>query len=163
MKTAAPARVVGEIAAFERTQVLWRAGTEKLAAAAALAPDRLRAEAERLVGLGRYVSTVIATTLTCKRWWQLETALLGTADPLRAGEILDALVVVGEAEVANCEAAIPLLEADSRLGWEPSMGYLGDASHVRWKLAHLRHALDHQIPTYRESLVVDQSAQPTWS
>ncbi len=154
VKTAPPARVVGEIAAFERMQELWTDGTAKLAEAAALAPARLRPEAERMVGLGRYVSTVVATTLACKRWWQLETELLGEPDPVRAGAVLDRLLAVAHAEVANCETAIPLLEADSRLGWEPSMNYLGDAAHVRWKLAHLRHAIEHQIPTYRESLTV---------
>ena len=71
-----------------------------------------------------------------------------------ASALLDELAAVGEAEIANCEAAIPVVEADSRLGWEPTMEYLGDADHIRWKLAHLRHALEHEIPAYRASLTV---------
>ena len=157
VKTAAAARVVGEIAAFERMQALWTEGTDRLAEAAALAPERLRANAERMVVMGRYVSTVIATTLTCKKWWQLESRLAIETDPARANELLDQLEVVARAEQANAESAIPLLEADSRLGWEPSMGYLGDVRHVTWKLAHLNHTLTHQLPTFRESLTITPS------
>jgi hypothetical protein len=32
------------------------------------------------------------------------------------------------------------------------MEYLGDAAHIRWKMAHLLHVLDKEIPGYRESL-----------
>jgi hypothetical protein len=34
------------------------------------------------------------------------------------------------------------------------MEYLGDAAHIRWKIAHLQHALGHEIPAYRASLTL---------
>ena len=37
-------------------------------------------------------------------------------------------------EYANAKAALPLVEADSRLGWEPSMEYVGGPEQIRWKL-----------------------------
>ena len=41
-----------------------------------------------------------------------------------------------EAEKADCErnAALSLVEADSRLGWEPSMDYAVGPEQIRWKL-----------------------------
>lgn len=32
---------------------------------------------------------------------------------------------------------IPLVEADSSLGWEPSMFYVADREHLEWKLRQL--------------------------
>jgi hypothetical protein len=47
-----------------------------------------------------------------------------------------------------------VVEADSRLDREPTMDYLGDAAYIRWKIAHLDHALDQEIPAYRASLTI---------
>ena len=59
---------------------------------------------------------------------------------------------LGEQEIAIAEATIPLVEADSRLGWEPSMEYLGDAAHLRWKIEQARRVLTHELlPTGRRS------------
>lgn len=40
---------------------------------------------------------------------------------------------IGEAEIENTKATIPLVELDSRLGWEPTMEYRADAEHLNWK------------------------------
>ena len=39
------------------------------------------------------------------------------------------------AEYANAMSALRFVEADSRLGWEPSMEYCGGPEQIRWKLA----------------------------
>ncbi len=150
--TASARRVLGEIASLERMLAAWEDGCALLHAGSALAPAHRRADTDRLENLGAFVARCVRTTLNVKRWWRLRSELLITADPERADELLNGLVEVGEQEHVNAEAAIPLVEADSRLGWEPSMDYLGDAAHIGWKLAHLRHALDHEIPAYRTSL-----------
>ena len=48
-------------------------------------------------------------------------------------------------EYANAKAALPLVEADSRLGWEPSMDYAGGVEQIRWKL-------DRMVKTYGEGV-----------
>ena len=48
-------------------------------------------------------------------------------------------------EYANAKAALPLVEADSRLGWEPSMEYVGGPEQIRWKL-------DRMIEVYTEDV-----------
>ena len=53
---------------------------------------------------------------------------------------------IGEAEIKNAEQTIPLVQADSRLGWEPSMEYIGSEYHLRWKIRQVRQVLDNEIP-----------------
>ena len=52
-------------------------------------------------------------------------------------------------ERRNAEAAIPLVERDSALGYEPSMEYIGGADAIRWKLKHLDMMLQYSVPAYR--------------
>jgi len=52
-------------------------------------------------------------------------------------------------EIDNARAAIPLVDCDSRLGWEPSMEYMADRVHLEWKIAQVRHVLDSEIPAYQ--------------
>lgn len=150
--TAAPRRLVGEIASLERMLRTWRHGTDLLRRATRSAPGHRKPEAERMVVLGEFVGRCVETTIHVKRWWQLRTLLLTTTEVGAAEAVLDQLEQVGVAEERNACATVALVEADSRLGWEPSMGYVGDADHVRWKLDHLRHALEHELPAYRASL-----------
>ncbi|HJR51952.1 MAG TPA: hypothetical protein VJ794_12645 [Gemmatimonadales bacterium] len=81
----------------------------------------------------------------------LERRLFGDGEvqPHEAQALLDEMAALAEREIANAEAAIPLVQADSRLGWEPTMGYLTDEAHLRWKIAHVRRVLDEEIPQYR--------------
>jgi len=144
--------VPAEIVSLQRLLTRWQQGTAHLEAAAALTPARLRAEADRMVNLGRYIEHCVTTTINAKRWWLAKNRLLIEPDPARAEETLAELRAIGQEEIANAEATIPLVQVDSRLGWEPSMEYLGDAPHLEWKLAHLHHALEVELPRYAASL-----------
>ena len=44
-------------------------------------------------------------------------------------------------EIENARATIPLVEFDSRLGFEPSMEYMCDADHLYWKVECTNEAL----------------------
>ena len=55
-------------------------------------------------------------------------------------------------EIDNAEATIPLVEMDSRLGWEPSMEYMTDKAHLEWKIRQVRNVLKNEIPQYRKLL-----------
>ena len=57
-----------------------------------------------------------------------------------------------KAEMENAKKAIPYVETDSRLGWEPSMLYIGDAWHIDWKLRHSNYILEHEIGKFRKCL-----------
>ncbi|MBI2297432.1 MAG: hypothetical protein HYU66_00525, partial [Armatimonadetes bacterium] len=147
-----PDDVPTEIGLLERMASRWTEGLDRLAEAVALAPKAKQPAAERMVGLGRFILHSVRTTIHTKRWWLLKQRLLAATQPDHAEAILDDLVRLGEAEIANAEATIPLVEADSRLGWEPSMEYMTDRPHLEWKIAWMRRVLDEEVPAYRRKL-----------
>ena len=52
---------------------------------------------------------------------------------------------LAEAELENARRTIPLVELDSRLGYEPSMEYIGDKEHLLWKIETTKRALEEEI------------------
>ena len=59
------------------------------------------------------------------------------------------MTALAQAEIANAEATIPIVEADSRLGWEPSMEYIGDAAHLRWKIRQVTQVIETELRAYQ--------------
>ncbi|PYI54361.1 hypothetical protein [Paenibacillus flagellatus] len=147
-----------EIRSLERMEELWREGNAHLERALALTPERKREEGERLLGMNRFIALCVRTTIHLKMWWLLKQRLFAEPDPAAAEPILEQLARVALAEIANAEAAIPLVEADSRLGWEPSMDYMTDADHLRWKIAQVRTVLEHEFADFRKSLALTGAA-----
>ena len=72
---------------------------------------------------------------------QLRTA----GDPGEAKAILNQLIDLARAEQENARRTIPLVEADSRLGWEPTMHYMTDAEHLKWKIEQVRRVIEEQL------------------
>ena len=50
--------------------------------------------------------------------------------------------------VKNAEAAIECTDYDSRLGWEPSMEYIADSDHLRWKIAQVKYVMENELEEY---------------
>jgi hypothetical protein len=147
-----PEDLPAEIGLLERLASRWEEGLVCLRQAVALAPERQRPEALRMLGLGQFIRNCVQTTVHTKRWWQLRQRLLAEQDPEQARTLAADMTRLGEAEIANAQATIPLVEADSRLGWEPSMEYMADRAHLEWKIAQLRRVLDEEIPAYVAAL-----------
>ena len=61
-------------------------------------------------------------------------------------EMLD----ICKAERANALDTIPLVEFDSRLGYEPSMEYMCDKAHIDWKLELLEEVMEKELPAFYE-------------
>jgi len=66
-------------------------------------------------------------------------------------DVLTQLEELAEAEIANARATVPIVEQDSRLGWEPSMEYVCDKWHLEWKIRQVESAL-REIASYRQML-----------
>ena len=145
-----PAILDGEIACLEAMAARWSQGIEAMGQAVAAAPERKREEGGRMLGLGKFIGCCVRTTIHVKRWWQTRQELAGT-DAGAADEVLDRLEALGRAEIENVKAAIPLVELDSRLGWEPSMEYMADRAHLEWKLDQVEKVLEEEIPRRRGS------------
>ena len=150
-----PADLETEISLLERMAERWSEGVSHLERAAELTPERKRGNAARMLGLGRFILNSVRTAIHTKQWWHLKEQLRAEREPQRANSLLDSLVLLAEREIANAQATIPLVEADSRLGWEPTMEYMTDRSHLEWKIAQLRRVMCEEIPDYRRRLSRD--------
>ena len=53
-------------------------------------------------------------------------------------------------EKKNAEATIPLVEYDSSIGWEPSMGYKTDKWRIEWKIRQLEYVIEGEINIGRQ-------------
>lgn len=147
-----PARFPVEIRTLQRMAARWAQGLEQLTAAAAVTPVRKQARLSELRNLGQFMLHSIYTTIHLKQWWLLKRWLLMESAPDKVNTILDQMVQLAAAEVANAQATIPLVEQDSRLGYEPSMEYMCDRAHLEWKITIVRRVIEHEIPEYRKSL-----------
>lgn len=147
-----PEDVPAEIELLHRMLARWEEGLERLEKAIAVAPAKKRPAALRMLGLGQFIRHCVLTAIHTKQWWLLRQRLWEETEPQQAQVILEEMVRLGEAEIANATATIPLVETDSRLGWEPSMEYMTDRAHLEWKIAQLQRVLDEELPAYRRKL-----------
>lgn len=97
---------------------------------------------EYLINLGKYIRNTLITTANTKKWHLEKLRLTPDVDKALVDEIFANLEKILADEYRNAEETIPLVEADSRLGWEPSMEYIGHADNIRWKLSQLRYTRD---------------------
>lgn len=101
-----------------------------------------------LINLGEYICCCIVTGMHAKDWFLISSKLRIEQDRDKVLELIEDARELLLKEKENAERAIPLVENDSRLGWEPSMDYVSDAEHIRWKLKHLDYVLKSELQHY---------------
>ncbi len=141
-----------ELKALGRLAARWRGGVRALERALPLMPAGKRPAGDELLTLGRFIERMILTARNVKEWWLLNQRLLADRRPRAQEALLDALEAVARCEMENARATLPLVERDSRLGWEPSMEYMTDPAHLRWKLNQVQRVLDVDLPEYRRAI-----------
>ena len=127
-----------EIELFESQVADYRLGVRLFREIAESLPDGHRDEAMRMAALGEYLMRACITTLNLKKGriaW-------------RRGDRKEVLALARE-EYANAEAALRVVDADSRLGWLASSDYTGGRRQIEWKLAKLRSLIDSLSQTLR--------------
>ena len=150
-------RIDSELERLGRMATLWQQGIDKMSQALAITPQCKQEEGRLLLGLNQFILHTVQTTIHVKKWWKLKQALFNESSVKNAVKLLAQLETIALAEIANAEAAIPLVEHDSRLGWEPSMDYMTDPAHLCWKIEQVRSMLVSELSDYRQSLsVTDQ-------
>ncbi len=148
-----PADVPVEIRLLRRLSARWDQGLSCLRKAVEQTPERKQGKVRDLLRLGEFVRNSVVTTIHVKRWFlQQEILRAAASDGAAKRAALAEMRQIAEEELRNAAATIPLVEADSRLGWEPSMEYMTDRSHLEWKLAQVRQVLDETMPEYERSL-----------
>lgn len=115
-----------ELELLESMREKWHEGADAFDAIAASLPPLRSFKAERMAGLGRFFERTIITAINVKRG----------AIAHRAGD-KETVLALAKKEYANAKAALELVEKDSRLGWEPSMEYVGGVEQIKWKLKRM--------------------------
>lgn len=153
MRTALVAqRIPDEIQCLEKMETLFREGRAILEE---LVPELTGVRQEdclRLCNLVHYMENCTRTTIHTKQWAMLRWAIGVEGSSKKILEMHREMEKIGWAEIANAEATIPLVQADSRLGWEPSMEYIGSEYHLRWKIRQVRQVLEQEIPRYERGI-----------
>ena len=104
-----------------------------------------------LINMGKYIACCVQSGINAKRWFKLTTRFFNSESRAEITEVLDAMEELLKAEMRNAEQAIPLAENDSRLGWEPSMEYMADAEHIRWKIKQVNYIINTEIAAQRRA------------
>ena len=142
-----PARILQECASLEKMKACMEKGVKLLYAA----PDR-NEKLDRLTNLCHFIRNCVRTGLNAKNWSVLLARSNATFDIPGLAAIYDQMDALLETERQVVEDTIPLVEADSRLGWEPSMLYMTDRRHLEWKLRQLDYVRDCELANYRSCL-----------
>ncbi len=142
-----------ELRALEEFDRIWAKGQQAYRLAIAAAPDNRREALEREYNLGDFIRHAARTCYHVKKWWTLNHRLQAAADTTEGLALLDEITALLELEADNARETIPIVDADSRLGWEPSMEYVCDRWHLEWKLRQLESAR-REIDTYRGCLAL---------
>ena len=130
-------RYPNEIADLRKMLELWERGIAEVEAALDLMAPERRGAGERLYALGRFIRGAVRTTINIKEWYLANMRLLASSS---REEILGHLAELDrllDREEENTRSVLDCSGIDSRIGWEPTMGYVADRDHLNWKLRQL--------------------------
>ena len=105
----------------------------------------------KLILLAKFMRNSCRTVMNIKEHFILKQKLSIVGSKAEAEKIIDQLEDLLLRERENVLDTIPVVQLDSRLGWEPSMDYTTDEKGLRWKLTQLDYELKYKIANYRKA------------
>lgn len=151
-------RIPGDLACLEKMRALLRDGAAMLEALDKKLHGYKKADNLRLIGLVRFMEHTVTTVMHVKQWNLCRWKIRAEQDSNVLMQLMEQMIAIGKAEIENAEQTIPLVQADSRLGWEPSMEYICDERHLRWKITQTTQVIEQELPKYMRGL---ENAQKT--
>jgi len=145
-------RVPVEIESYKKMRTLINEGLD-IMEAAVVKNEKL----ERLINMGRFISNSLTTGIHAKEMYRLRNRLRASENCELSAKIAEEMEALIKAEITNAENTIPLVEADSRLGWEPSMEYMTDKEHIEWKIRFEKYILDFELPRIKKVINLKSS------
>lgn len=109
-------------------------------------PSKLR-NAQKIANLARFFARSLTTAVNAKLW-VIEKEKLSSQDPSEVKAAAQKMQEIALREIQNAENTIPLVEFDSRLGYEPSMEYMCDKEHILHKIEATRAVLETELPAF---------------
>ena len=149
-------RVFYEIGEFLKMKEEYDLAADLFREVAESLAGRPREEAGRMAAHLFFMARTAETTVNVKRWSLLrhyaeelagiERPVLTESEDFRAralahyaipdlapATLLAAASLIADRECENARRTLPAVDYDSRLGYEPSMDYMGDREHILWK------------------------------
>lgn len=103
-----------------------------------------------LLNMIRFMACCVQTGINAKEWYLLKSKMRVANSKNELLDIYNQMEDLLKKEIVNAEKAIPYVENDSRLGWEPSMLYIGDKWHIEWKIRHANYVLNNELSLYKK-------------
>ena len=103
----------------------------------------------KLSNMAKFMKNTCITVKHTKEVYLLKQRLNFESDKNVLNGIIDEIEKILLKEKENVLATIPIVKADSILGWEHSMEYVGDETALRWKLRQLDYELSCTIRDLR--------------
>ena len=126
-------KLMGEMRLYKQSAEQLLAGAERLRALLPELSENKRDEAQRIAGIAEFMGRAVLTTYHTKEWYLRKNALLED-ESVDFEAVLQELEKIGLAEIENAKATLPLVDFDSRLGYEPSMDYMCHREAIEWKI-----------------------------
>ncbi|MBE6930962.1 MAG: hypothetical protein E7463_11835 [Ruminococcaceae bacterium] len=147
----------------------FRAGNELLASIIPTLPENKKPYAEEALTVSRFIENTARTTVNVKRWHKAKIHIGVYVDsraiwtggrhdmadaksPVKPLDIredreywINELIAIGEAEIRNAEDTIPLVQANSRLGYTQELDYCGSEEQILWKIEKTRAAIEEEV------------------
>ena len=106
-------------------------------------------QARRQANIFRFFATTARTAINVKYWYlgrlKLEDESVSLEEKKKAAQ---EMLEVGKREIENARRAIPWVQFDSALGYEPSMDYMSDEAHILTKIRVTQEQMDEVASLY---------------
>jgi len=163
------ARLLYETREYQTMMNLFDEGVKRMTLVVSNMTGRKGEEAERMLGVAKFIANTARTVYNVKRWHYLKGKLgvhvdvdniwaggrLDIADAKKAVKplvpaknprpIVLELIEILKDEIVNAESTIPLVEADSRLGYNKEIDYSCAPNQLRWKIEWAKKTLQEEL------------------
>ena len=140
-------RIKGEIERAKKTRDLL---TEGLFALRGI--KKKNAELKKLINLIRFLIRCNTTAINAKLFYIERHKLFAADTKEKLARAVRAIERIAKDEIDNAEKTIPLVMADSAIGFEPSMLYQCDERGLLWKIKQVRYMVAHELACYRDTV-----------
>ena len=114
--------------------------------------DKKNKQLNRLINMGEYMVCCFTTDINVKKMYIYRQRLFIAGSNCEVKNIIDGIRKLGAKEIKNAEKALKIVDKDSSLGYEPSMGYGGDRAHIEWKIRQVKHMMEYELGIYENGL-----------